>query len=299
MPRQRRKRSVEALVSLAERTKGAAFIASFGRDVQAELAAVMAQERESTVGLEQMAVDLRHATPSDEAPVRAAAEALGLDPEEIVRWLYDEGEKFRVAAALPFGSRAHETLRDEFVGWLENDYRSLRAWLERMERRREERQARNWWKFWQEDEWPALVRVEWKEYRTKRAQENVETAWRLADRIRALSQREYEEWEGRLGELDATLGHEPTGALPLQAPISAYAERGEQLLKRYALKDDLCPALHSVSDDAFEIAKVVTPVAIGLEAAGTLPALAPAAVAAIAIALAKVGIAVYCADRGS
>lgn len=289
--------SFEAIVRLAEREKGEAFIASFGRAVQVELAAVMAQERAAGVGLAPLSVDLRLATPAEEASLRADAEGLGLDPEEIVRWLLEEGERFRsLTLASPFAASTHEASHGAFLGWLESDYEGLRAWLERMAVRREERHARHWWKFWRKDEWSALILREWRVYRAQLEREHAEQAQRLADVIRTRSEQEYEEWERRLGELDTGLGREPTGALPLQPLSDAYAERGAQILERHGLKGHLCPALRAVSDDAFEIARAITPVAIGLGVAGAVPALAPAAVAALAIALSKVGPAVYCAE---
>lgn len=69
------------------------------------------------------------------------------------------------------------------------------------------------------------------------------------------------------------------------------------VIKKEKLLKYLCPALRSASDDAFEIAKVITPILLSLAIVGTivLP-LAPSIFASIAVFISKMGIAALCVD---
>lgn len=74
----------------------------------------------------------------------------------------------------------------------------------------------------------------------------------------------------------------------------------EGVIKSEKLLKYLCPALRSVSDDAFEIAKVITPILLSLAIVGTISLpLAPTLFASIAIFISKMGIAAFCVDYPS
>jgi hypothetical protein len=75
-------------------------------------------------------------------------------------------------------------------------------------------------------------------------------------------------------------------------------QKANQLLARKDVRAHLCSALSTVSDDAFEIAKVTTPVLMGLIAAGVLSVpLLPLLSAAVAFVIARMGIASLCAEH--
>lgn len=92
---------------------------------------------------------------------------------------------------------------------------------------------------------------------------------------------------------------EPIEAIPeletveLRGPTeSARCHRALHGLRRH-----LCPALRSVSGDAFEIARVATPILAGLRVAGKLDVdLDPWLFAGVSLLLARMGVATFCAD---
>ncbi len=66
----------------------------------------------------------------------------------------------------------------------------------------------------------------------------------------------------------------------------------------HGLRHHLCPALQSVSGDAFEIARVVTPILAGLRVAGKLDVdLDPWLFAGVSLLLGRMGVAAFCADE--
>jgi len=72
------------------------------------------------------------------------------------------------------------------------------------------------------------------------------------------------------------------------------ARRHRALLQRY-----LCPALDRASSDAFEIARVITPLLAGLKASGNVPLdLDPWLFAGVALLIARTGVAAFCAEEG-
>jgi hypothetical protein len=81
--------------------------------------------------------------------------------------------------------------------------------------------------------------------------------------------------------------------LPLQQKSTP--EQARELTVKEDIRKYLCPALKSVSDDAFEIAKVITPILLSLSLAGTivLP-LAPMLFANLAVVISKMGVAALC-----
>jgi len=67
---------------------------------------------------------------------------------------------------------------------------------------------------------------------------------------------------------------------------------------RAALRRYLCPALDRASSDAFEIARVITPLLAGLKAAGSVPLdLDPWLFAGVALLIARTGVAAFCAEE--
>ena len=67
--------------------------------------------------------------------------------------------------------------------------------------------------------------------------------------------------------------------------------------RRAALRQYLCPALDRVSSDAFEIARVITPLLAGLKAAGSVPIdLDPWLFAGVSLLIARMGVAAFCAE---
>ena len=71
----------------------------------------------------------------------------------------------------------------------------------------------------------------------------------------------------------------------------------KEIITKINLKAYLCPALKTLSNDTFEIAKVTTPILLGLVGGGILIIpLSPMLFAAIALIIARSGIASFCAD---
>jgi hypothetical protein len=79
--------------------------------------------------------------------------------------------------------------------------------------------------------------------------------------------------------------------------ISQADDTAREVVERGGFRQYICAALRSVSDDAFEIAKVITPVLVPLALTGTIPIPPdPMIVAAIAVAVARVGTSTFCGD---
>jgi hypothetical protein len=72
--------------------------------------------------------------------------------------------------------------------------------------------------------------------------------------------------------------------------------QAEKLVSRKDIRQHLCPALQTVADDAFDLAKVVTPILVPMVLAGTISIPPnPLFFAAIALAIAGMGVAALCA----
>lgn len=77
-----------------------------------------------------------------------------------------------------------------------------------------------------------------------------------------------------------------------------YRAQAKTLLKRKKVVAALCPALQSLSNDAFEIAKVMTPTLMTLRATGAIDIpLSPLYFASIAIVIARMGINSLCGRK--
>jgi hypothetical protein len=100
--------------------------------------------------------------------------------------------------------------------------------------------------------------------------------------------------EARSAELpwQVVMGDDPQGR-----ELAATAQQAEELVKRKDIRARLCPALTTASDDAFEIAKIITPILVPLGLAGTIALpLTPLFIAAGALVIARIGISALCAD---
>jgi hypothetical protein len=100
-----------------------------------------------------------------------------------------------------------------------------------------------------------------------------------------------EEYEGKIIVIDGQVfGNEIWSARILDTSAA-------EIVSRKDMRQHLCPALQSVSNDAFDIAKVSTPVLASLSLAGvlTIP-LNPVLFAVIALLIARMGIASFCVD---
>ncbi len=74
-------------------------------------------------------------------------------------------------------------------------------------------------------------------------------------------------------------------------------EKAKEIIKKKKVRASLCSALKTASNDTFEIAKIITPILIGLGAAGTISIpLLPVLFAALAFTIARLGISSVCAD---
>ncbi len=70
-----------------------------------------------------------------------------------------------------------------------------------------------------------------------------------------------------------------------------------QILKQHTINTALCKSLRSISNDAFEIAKAITPVLISLKSAGIVDIPLDAFLfATIALTIARTGISAICAE---
>jgi hypothetical protein len=74
-------------------------------------------------------------------------------------------------------------------------------------------------------------------------------------------------------------------------------QKAQVFLARRDIRDYLCPALQTAVDDAFEIAKIITPILFGLVIAGTLSIpLVPIFFASISLLVSRMGIASLCLE---
>jgi hypothetical protein len=74
-------------------------------------------------------------------------------------------------------------------------------------------------------------------------------------------------------------------------------KEAKAITARKDIRQALCPALKSASNDAFEIAKITTPILVPLALVGTIAIpLNPLLFAIIALVIARMGIASLCAD---
>jgi hypothetical protein len=75
------------------------------------------------------------------------------------------------------------------------------------------------------------------------------------------------------------------------------AQQADQLLARKDIRAVLCPALQSVGNDSYEIAKIITPILCGVAIAGTITIpLVPILFASAALLISRMGIAGLCAE---
>jgi hypothetical protein len=75
------------------------------------------------------------------------------------------------------------------------------------------------------------------------------------------------------------------------------AQKAVQILKQKDVKQHLCPALESVAEDAFEIAKTLTQVLVPLVLTKAISVpLDSLLFALMAVTIAKMGVASFCAD---
>jgi len=76
-----------------------------------------------------------------------------------------------------------------------------------------------------------------------------------------------------------------------------YISTAKAVIKRETLRKHICAALEKASDDIFEIAKIITPLLIGLVSSGIVQMnLTPLLVAAIAFAVSRIGVASLCIE---
>jgi hypothetical protein len=87
---------------------------------------------------------------------------------------------------------------------------------------------------------------------------------------------------------------EPAESVTIRGPF--HAVRRSPLLPR--LRRHLCPALERVSGDAFEIARLITPLLAALKISGKEPLnLDPWLFAGLALMIERVGVAAFCAGE--
>lgn len=80
-------------------------------------------------------------------------------------------------------------------------------------------------------------------------------------------------------------------------PPSEAVEKAEELLERNDIRHYICPALQSISKDAYDIGKVLAAVLIPLALSNTISIpLDPVVFGLMAIMISKMGIASLCAD---
>jgi hypothetical protein len=73
--------------------------------------------------------------------------------------------------------------------------------------------------------------------------------------------------------------------------------KADEVVQSSAFKRALCAVLTSATNDTLEIAKVATPILVGLVAAGTFAIpLSAFAYAGVAVAVSRMGVAAYCAE---
>lgn len=118
------------------------------------------------------------------------------------------------------------------------------------------------------------------------------------DRVLELVRLFHEDPVVRLRILGTIAAGAPIEALPgsgetveVRGPLQS-ARRHRALLRRY-----LCPALDRASGDAFEIARIITPLLVGLKASGQVQIdLDPWLFAGIALLIARTGVAAFCGE---
>ncbi len=86
--------------------------------------------------------------------------------------------------------------------------------------------------------------------------------------------------------------------LPKRYTYRRGRKRAKDLVRRRDIREYLCPALRSASNDVWEVAKVATPILYSLATAGTVSIPRdPVLFAAAAIVIVRMGIASLCADH--
>lgn len=121
------------------------------------------------------------------------------------------------------------------------------------------------------------------------------------DRVLELVRLFHDEATVRLRLIGTIAAGEPIEAL--EEPDNVVVLHGpEHVARRHPalplLRAYLCPSLQSLSSDAFEIARVITPLLASLKLSGKIPIdLDPWLFAGIAILIARTGIAAFCADH--
>ena len=84
----------------------------------------------------------------------------------------------------------------------------------------------------------------------------------------------------------------PDEVVEVRAPLRL-AARHRDILRRY-----LCPALDRATGDAFEIARIITPLLAGLKVSGKAPIdLDPWLFAGVALLIARMGVAAFCGEE--
>ncbi len=111
----------------------------------------------------------------------------------------------------------------------------------------------------------------------------------------------------RLFEASPAVRLRVVGTIAAGAPIEAPGEPEEVTVRSplhaarrhrdlHGLRRYLCPALQSASGDAFQIARVITPLLAGLQISGKVPIdLDPWLFAGISLLIARMGVASFCA----
>jgi len=111
----------------------------------------------------------------------------------------------------------------------------------------------------------------------------------------------------RLFEATSVVRLRVVGAIAAGAPIEAPGEPEEVTVRSplhaarrhrdlRGLRHYLCPALQSASGDAFQIARVITPLLAGLQVSGKVPIdLDPWLFAGVSLLIARMGVASFCA----
>jgi len=111
----------------------------------------------------------------------------------------------------------------------------------------------------------------------------------------------------RLFDADAVVRLRVVGTIAAGEPIEALQGPGEVVevraplhvaqRHRDVLRRHLCPALDRATGDAFEIARLVTPLLAGLKVSGKVPIdLDPWLFAGVALLIARMGVAAFCAE---
>lgn len=82
-----------------------------------------------------------------------------------------------------------------------------------------------------------------------------------------------------------------------QKKLSKSKKKAKRIVARQDIKKYLCPALQSVSNDVYEIAKAITPILVTLSFAGPIQvSLEPMLFAMIALIISRMGVAGLCVD---